>query len=503
VRWRRVARPELSIPLLAVIMRVVAGPRVIDEAYIIFRYAQNLLGGNGFVFNPGEAVFGITTPLFGGLLAALGALSGGTAAPFPTLALGVNALADAGTCWLLILLGRRHDRPMAGSWRPWCGAIAPMSVTFAIGGMGTSVFILLATATLYFHSSRRPVAAAACAGLSLITRPDALIVILLLVLERIRQGLRARKDPGAYPGVRLPEIGALLAPPAVWAALAWSAYGSPIPQSIVAKAQAYHLPDEAAFVRLLQHFATPFLEDLVFGPAAIAVGIVLYLLLSALGAWDTIRRRPETWPIFAYPAVYFLAFAAANPLIFRWYLAPPLPMFFLAIFLGIVRLAQDLRRPALAWAFGAVAVALTLNGWSLRPQEGPARPAPQMAFVGLEEIYADIGRRLNASVAADEVVAAGDIGALGFFSQAPILDLLGLISPQVVPYYPLEDEAYVINFAVSPQAIEDLRPDYVVVLEVYGRETILKDPRFLHAYQLIETVPTDLYAAGGCSSFLG
>jgi hypothetical protein len=155
----------------------------------------------------------------------------------------------------------------------------------------------------------------------------------------------------------------------------------------------------------------------------------------------------------------------------------------------------------LAWAFGAVAVALTLNGWSLRPQEGPARPAPQMAFVGLEEIYADIGRRLNAGVAADEVVAAGDIGALGFFSQAPILDLLGLISPQVVPYYPLEDEAYVINFAVSPQAIEDLRPDYVVVLEVYGRETILKDPRFLHAYQLIETVPTDLYGSRGMLVF--
>jgi hypothetical protein len=38
-----------------------------------------------------------------------------------------------------------------------------MSVTFAIGGMETSVFILLMTATLYFHSSGRPVAAASCA----------------------------------------------------------------------------------------------------------------------------------------------------------------------------------------------------------------------------------------------------------------------------------------------------------------------------------------------------
>ncbi len=501
VRWRRVARPELLIPLLAIVLRVIAGPRVIDDAYILFRYAQNLLAGNGFVFNPGEPVFGITTPLFGGLLAALAAVSGGTAAPFPALALGVNAVADGATCWLLIALGRRLDRPTAGILAALVWAVAPMSVTFAIGGMETSVFILLMTATLYFHSSGRPVAAAGCAGLSLVTRPDALILVVLLVLERIRQVWRRRHPPGAFPTVRLAEVAAFLAPVAGWAALAWSAYGSPIPQSIVAKAAAYHLPAEAAFVRLLQHFATPFLEELAFGPAAIAVGIALYLILFGLGAMEAIRRRPETWPIFAYPVAYFLAFSIANPLIFRWYLAPPLPMFILGIFLGVARLAADLRRPAVAWAFGAAALLLTLNGWTLRPDSGPARPAPRMAFVGLEEIYTEIGQRMNAVVAPDEVVAAGDIGAIGFFSQARILDLLGLISPQVVPYYPLADEDYVINFAVSSQAIEDLRPDYVVILEVYGRETVLQDAGFLHAYHLIETIPTDLYGSQGMLVF--
>jgi hypothetical protein len=141
-------------------------------------------------------------------------------------------------------------------------------------------------------------------------------------------------------------------------------------------------PAEAAFVRLLQHFATPFLEHLVFGPAAIAVGIALYLILFSLGAMDAIRRWPKTWPIFAYPVAYFLAFSIANPLIFRWYLAPPLPMFILGIFIGVVRLAADLRRPVVAWAFGAAAVLLTLNGWTLRPRRTGA--APEMAFVGLE-----------------------------------------------------------------------------------------------------------------------
>jgi hypothetical protein len=100
-------------------------------------------------------------------------------------------------------------------------------------------------------------------------------------------------------------------------------------------------------------------------------------------------------------------------------------------------------------------------------------------------------------------VAAGDIGAIGFFSKARSLDPLGLISPQVVAYSPLADEAYVISFAVSSQAIDDLRPDYVVVLEVYGREMNLKDPRFLHAFTSSRRSRRTSAAAGECWSSEG
>jgi len=35
----------------------------LDDAYITFRYAQNLAAGLGFVYNAGERVLGTTTPL--------------------------------------------------------------------------------------------------------------------------------------------------------------------------------------------------------------------------------------------------------------------------------------------------------------------------------------------------------------------------------------------------------------------------------------------------------
>lgn len=47
----------------------------IDDAYITYRYARNLLSGNGFVFNPGEPILVTTPPLHGLLLAILGAVT--------------------------------------------------------------------------------------------------------------------------------------------------------------------------------------------------------------------------------------------------------------------------------------------------------------------------------------------------------------------------------------------------------------------------------------------
>ena len=82
MRLRRLLQPEILIAVLAVAARIIPGPRTIDDAYITFRYAQNLIAGEGLVYNPGEAVLGTTTPVYAFLLAGMGLLTGGIRAPF-------------------------------------------------------------------------------------------------------------------------------------------------------------------------------------------------------------------------------------------------------------------------------------------------------------------------------------------------------------------------------------------------------------------------------------
>jgi hypothetical protein len=292
-------------------------------------------------------------------------------------------------------------------------------------------------------------------------------------------------------------------PLAGWGAFAGLYFGNPLPHSIAAKAVAYRLPPEAAAVRLLQHYGTPFFENLVLGRYFPLIGFVLYLALFALGAMHFVRHDSRAWPMALYPAAYYAAFSLANPLIFRWYLAPPLPMYFLGILGGIAKIAADIgqasgRRVSVALNGALVLFCLfSLNAWTWRPDHGPARPAPEMAWHVLELLYESVGRGLAGSVPPGGTVAAGDVGALGYYTGARILDTVGLMSPEASAYYPLPDAAYVINYAISTDLILDHRPDYVVFLEVYGRNTLLQDARFTGAYELIETVPTDIYGSDG------
>jgi len=57
------------------------------------------------------------------------------------------------------------------------------------------------------------------------------------------------------------------------------------------------------------------------------------------------------------------------------------------------------------------------------------------------------------------VVATPDIGALGYFSQRRIVDLAGLVTPEMVPYLRREEyEEAAANFRFAAFA----RPDYLV-----------------------------------------
>ena len=63
---RTLERSNIAFLLAAVLIARLAGMylfQIFDDSFITFRYTANLVDGNGFVYNLGERVQGITTPV--------------------------------------------------------------------------------------------------------------------------------------------------------------------------------------------------------------------------------------------------------------------------------------------------------------------------------------------------------------------------------------------------------------------------------------------------------
>jgi hypothetical protein len=57
---------------------------------------------------------------------------------------------------------------------------------------------------------------------------------------------------------------------------------------------------------------------------------------------------------------------------------------------------------------------------------------------------------VNENLPAGAVLAVHDIGAIGYFTDNPLIDLAGLVTPDVVPF--IRDEARLADYLDSTQA---------------------------------------------------
>lgn len=517
-RWLPQTLPFI-LAIFAIILRINCGPRIIDDSYITYRYARNILAGNGFTFNPGERVLGTTTPFYTLLLVLLSLPLGGKEANFPILSFTLNSILDGGTCLLLYQFSKKFNKPLLGVATSLAFALAPFSVTFSIGGLETSVYVLLLIGVCYTYIQEKFELAALLAAIAFLTRPDAVILILPLMIDLIFTTISSSRGQDKVKQkeqfqhlLRIALI--FVAPCAIWFFFAYYYFGSFFPHSIAAKAVAYQLPENSALIRLLQHYATPFSEDQTFGKAGILAGLFLYPSLAFFGGIQLIRKTKRTVGMVLFPWLYFFVFALANPLIFRWYLTPPIPFYFLCIFMGVITFweqifgalnlkytqLKDMSIPTQLFFTSILPTFLILPAWQLHPSHGPNRLAPEMAYIELElhyeeaahflEVYSPIPLR-------ETTIAAGDVGVLGYRTNAKILDTVGLNSPQTLKYYPMDEKYYAINYAIPTQLILDCLPDYIVILEVYGRYTLFESKDFLQNYRVIYKINTDIYGSKG------
>lgn len=191
-----------------------------DDALITFRYAQNLVSGNGFVYNVGERVLGTTTPLFTLLIAGLLKLG---CSPFAA-AFALNSMADLVTAFVLWRMF--SNLPATLGWiPPALFLFSPETLQWSLSGMETELSIACLFAAFLFSARDRWKSAFVAGAIATLVRIDGAAVLVALTAGHVLQR-------GKLPAIPLCAAAAVLLP---WTLFAFSYFGSPVPNSASAK----------------------------------------------------------------------------------------------------------------------------------------------------------------------------------------------------------------------------------------------------------------------------
>jgi hypothetical protein len=421
------------------------GPHPFDDTFITFRYALNLAAGDGFVFNQGERVLGTTSPLWALLLAGIHALG----APLPEGALVLSLLADAATALLMwCLLDRLGFPARVALAAPLLFLALFDALSISRSGMEAPLFSALVMAALSTLAAGRRKTAGLAAGLAILTRPEGLVLLPVLFLA----GALA-PEGGRWWRRVLSGLAPAVAILAAWGLFTVLYFGSPVPQSIVAKAS--HVANDPGLIRFswmnLALFATVGqYGGGIYERTWLQLNFLL-MALTGLGAaalvlrvlWERERTAGLRFVLLVlFPLGYTAGLAVSHAFTwFAWYYGPIYPFAALLAALG----AGEVGRLRPAWRIGPVLIAVLVAAQLLAAVRVKLPADRDFLVAGYLESAASIPRQSGVQVAALE------IGAVGWqVWPLPVIDLLGLVTPEAVGRDPLA-------------LLYDRRPDYLVV----------------------------------------
>jgi arabinofuranosyltransferase len=429
-----------------------------DDAFITYRYGQNLADGAGLVFNPGERLLGSTSPGQMLLSAAVFALAGPERTPSVMSAIGCLAWsAEAIALFLLIApaLGR--------------GAAAAIAAAVLLGATGAAAWVplethLTAAATLFAFASaarKRWHAALACAALASWLRPDALVAALLLV------GLCAWERRGRALGPVLTFV-ALFAP---WLVFASLYYGSPLPQSAVAKFQ------RASFGEYLVHeLAYP--SRVLMPELPAAAQIALTMALAGLGLYVLWRRAPRLLLLAAFGCSHAAAYLVLRPfMVHEWHLYPWTLVLCVLCFAGLAAapglVGAQAGRVRLGWVCGLLLAGLLAQA-GLRSIQAAATLADGYWSGDRHAAYREVADYLGRHAREPVRFASVEVGTIAFYSGLPAFDLGGLVTRlgERMENYPVRfivvDRAYLRSGIRARELFRTQHGDFLAVVYAVG-----------------------------------
>jgi hypothetical protein len=414
----------------------------LDDSWIHLHFARNLIEGAGFSYNPGVPVAGSTAPAWTLLLAAAAFVGGASLLTAKLLGVAVTLAAALVVRRVCLASGAVAEVAMAaGVALVWMGPVA----WGALSGMEVGLAALLVATALLFLVRDRTSWTALMGALAALARPEALLLLPCLLLARPLTWRRLAVFGAVTAAVLAPAV-----------AFSWATVGTPVPATATAKV-------EGGLIGWLAGVREP----------------------AALTWWVRPRAFALEWVVWLTQTHWLLPWAALAALVTAWVrrcrafaivgvalVAHPVGMALLAPYRGPAFQEGRYSMHLLPIAIVLCAVALGGRGlWTRRVTLAvflavglvPLAPAAERYAWGVQNINAmqvHLGRWITDHTPPRATLAVNDIGAIAYFSRREVIDLMGLVTPEIVPFR-REGERGIMEFVAARC------PDFLIIFPTW------------------------------------
>ncbi len=453
--------------------------RVWEDALITVQHSENCAQGLGLTHHPSEPhVHGFTSPLSVLVPLAGDLVHVGFGIVFIRM---VSALCGPLTvlCVASIALDPRVrlSTPAAVLAMGYV-AIEHHQIFFGMSGMETQMAVLVLLASMYYLIADKPIHLGVALGLCMLARPDfgfwAVIVGVYLLCAQ----------PRNLPRV----VGAAFAIYGPWLAFTTLYYGSPIPNTLIAKSLGY--PQWWRQPGLTWgDWKRTFVDNLVYdvfaqlGPThlnhalrrgtwfwdkrVISDAMIVFALAGAAAA--LLKKEWRLAVVGGFLLVYGVYYAVFVPNLFPWYFAPVTASTILLSAYGLDRLASRVNSTGIrAAALSVLAIAYLATLAAVLPTT--FRVEKQIQDVVENGVRKQIGLYLAGVMKPDETLGLEPLGYVGYYARRTTYDYPGMGSRIVTNYLRAHPDRRSMNGVFGA-----LLPDYVL-LRPYECDAIRKAP---------------------------
>lgn len=315
-------------------------------------------------------------------------------------------------------------------------ALQPKLGLISVSGMETTMFIFFLIATSYFYRAEKFVYAGFFAGLSLWTRPEGLILIVSLFFDLFIQKFYF-KTKFAEKFFDEKKVFQFLIPLGIISILYFGfnfiLSGALLPNTYQAKVAYYYGSDRTAFLKrdVIQFFSS---NEFIL----IAFLFLLGFLFVIVDIFKKVYNKSFLPIIFTF--TFILAYYIQLPFAHRFgrYLMPIIPFYLFVALDGFQRTLSYFQSKSKSdQSFGLNAIYIGVIGITLllSINEIP-KNADEIAFTGKYHFdrHIKVAEWLKQNTKETDIIATHDIGALAFYSDRKIVDMVGLVNPEIIEY---------------------------------------------------------------------